>query len=200
MFITTHGYEAIQPSVHMYRDSQKALTDLTKVSLAGVSSYFQLAGVLGHAGDHMLNVALWQPEGVDLSDPELQDIDATLWPRQMPIWAISKVVDSQRVTIGADIAAKTFAASVETFEGSNSRTEVWQVQSMLGCIMARDMSDVGTLAKHSTPDHEQVYYPFNHFSQEMLEDASKVTRGFLFGMQEVASALLAATSRPTLEK
>ena len=205
MFVTARGMGAIEPTRIMYQESRKALTKLTKVSPQQVSNYFELGPVAGHAGDHLLTVALWKPEGVELAENQTYDhdraVDSALLPQQMPIYAVSKVIEGRRVSVGADIPTLTFAASIETFaSSSHARPETWQVQSVLGQIMAKDAMDVSTFAKHTTPAGEHIYYPLSMFDEATRENPAKVTRGFLFGLQEIAGALLAVTDSPSLEK
>jgi len=161
---------------------------------------FELGRFVGHAGDHMANIALWRPDSIELTDPETSE-PSNLLATKMPLWGASRVVNNQRVTFGADFAVKTFAVGVETYAGSNSdRRKTWQIASNLGHIEAKDAMDVSTFAQHTTDAGEQTYYPFSMFSAEMAQDPQKVVRGFAFGLQETASAILAVTHRPDLQK
>ncbi len=201
MFVTSHGPEIIEPTRHMYDASHEALSRLGKVSPSSVSNYMELGRTVGYAGDHLLTVALWKPEGVEVAGPEALDMDTELLPKLLPIWAVSKVINNQRVTVGADFVNKTFAASLETFNhDTQGRPEVWQVHSVLGQIMARDAMDVTTFVTHTAGGQDSKYYPFSMFSKEMAENPQKVTSGFLFGLQEIAGAVLAASDRPSLKK
>jgi hypothetical protein len=200
MFITSYGPEVIEPTKHMHKASRQALEKIVQTPLGGISTYLELGLFAGHAGDHMANVALWRPDSIELTDPETNE-PSSLLATKMPLWAASRVVDSQRVTFGADFAAKTFAVSVETYAGSgNNRQETWQIASNLGHIMAKDAMDVSTFAQHTTDAGDQMYYPFSMFSVEMAQDPQKVVRGFAFGLQEAASAILAVAHRPDLQK
>src|SRR5882672_5715739 len=144
MFITSYGPEVIEPTRQLYEVSREALEKIVQTPLGSISMGFELGRFVGHAGDHMANIALWRPDSIELTDPETSE-PSNLLATKMPLWGASRVVNNQRVTFGADFAVKTFAVGVETYAGSNSdRRKTWQIASNLGHIEAKDAMDVST--------------------------------------------------------
>lgn len=189
MHFVSNELNVVMPDNTEYERAAAELRRITKVDIKTIDSYLDLTWLIGRAGSDLVTVALEQYQEGPLNHTE-SELD--ILPVSMPVRAISEVFDGFRVGVGFNPETQVFSASRETMSESGRQT-IWEIQGRLGQMTAFGTNDKDTFVRYRRDTSEpKIYYPFNIFTAQVEKDPVAVSRGFMFGLQEIAGALLAA--------